>query len=63
MADRIPAHTHCQVCMKSIPVEEKFCSEECKEKFLSFQRKRKLINYFMLGLIAAAVVAIVLLNP
>ena len=62
MAENIPPHTHCQVCMKSIPVNEKFCSEECRQKFVSFQKKRKLLNYFMLGLIAAVVVALVLLN-
>ena len=60
MADRIPPHNHCHVCMKAIPVKENYCSEECRQKFLKMQKKRKLIVYFMYGLLAAVIVAIVL---
>jgi predicted nucleic acid-binding Zn ribbon protein len=46
--------------MKAIPVKENYCSEECRQKFLKMQKKRKLIVYFMYGLLAAVIVAIVL---
>lgn len=62
MAEKVSPHTHCQVCMKSIPVNEKFCSEECKQKFIGFQKKRKLLNYFMLGMIAAVIILVLFVN-
>ncbi len=62
MAEKVPTHTHCQVCMKSIPVNEKFCSEECKQKFISFQKKKKLLNYFMLGMIAAVIILVLFIQ-
>jgi len=60
MADKIPPHNHCHVCMKAIPVNEMYCSEECKQKYFKMQKRRKLMIYFMYGLLAAVIVAIVL---
>ena len=60
MADKITPHNHCHICMKAIPVNEKYCSEECRQQFLKMQKKRKLMIYFMYGLLAAVIVAIVL---
>jgi predicted nucleic acid-binding Zn ribbon protein len=62
MAEKIPPHNHCHVCMKAVPVDENYCSEECRQKFLKMQKKRKLIVYFMYGLLAAVIVAIVLMG-
>jgi predicted nucleic acid-binding Zn ribbon protein len=59
MAELIPQHTHCHMCGKSIPVGETLCSEECKQKFQSLVKRRKLILYLMYGMLAALIVIIV----
>jgi predicted nucleic acid-binding Zn ribbon protein len=48
--------------MKAVPVNENYCSEDCRQRFIKMQKKRKLIIYFMYGLLAAVVVAIVLMG-
>lgn len=60
MTEKIPPHNHCHVCMKAIPVDQNYCSEECRQKFIKMQKKRKLMIYFMYGLLAAVIVAILL---
>jgi len=62
MPEKIPQHNHCHICMKAIPVTENYCSEECKQKFLNMQKKRKLMIYFMYGLLAAVIVVVVLMG-
>ncbi len=62
MAENIPQHNHCLVCMKAIPISETLCSEECKQKYQQMLKKRKLMVYFMYGILAALIVAIVLFN-
>jgi len=62
MAEKIPPHNHCHVCMKAIPIGEIYCSEECRQKFQKMQKKRRLIIYFMYGLLAAVIVAILLMG-
>jgi predicted nucleic acid-binding Zn ribbon protein len=59
MAEIIPQHTHCHMCGKSIPLGETLCSEECKQKFQSLVKRRKLILYLMYGMLAALIVIIV----
>ena len=43
MAEKIPQHVHCNLCWKAIPVDEKFCSDECKCK-VDISRSRRGIN-------------------
>jgi len=62
MANVVPPHNHCLVCMKSIPVNEKLCSEECKQKYQSMMKKKRLIVYFMYGVLAAMVAVVIFLN-
>ena len=59
MAENVPQHTHCHVCMKAIPIGETLCSEECKQKYQILLRRRKLIVYLMYGLLAAIIVVVV----
>jgi predicted nucleic acid-binding Zn ribbon protein len=59
MAEIIPQHTHCHMCGKSMPIGETLCSEECKQKFQSLVKRRKLILYLMYGMLAALIVIIV----
>ena len=59
MAGSIPQHAHCHMCGKSIPYGETLCSEECKLKYHTLLRRRKLIVYLMYGLLAAIIVVVV----
>jgi len=53
MAEKIPQHYHCQICGKAIPISEKFCSDECKEKYKAFIKKKKTTTLVMFALLAA----------
>jgi len=59
MAESVPQHAHCHMCGKSIPVSETLCSEACRQKYQTLLRRRKLMVYFMYGMLAAFIVIIV----
>ncbi|HEC94830.1 MAG TPA: DUF2116 family Zn-ribbon domain-containing protein [Thermoplasmatales archaeon] len=51
MTETISQHRHCQMCGKAVPLEETFCSEECKQNYQQFLKKRRrliLIMYLLL---------------
>ncbi|HDI23656.1 MAG TPA: DUF2116 family Zn-ribbon domain-containing protein [Thermoplasmatales archaeon] len=58
----IPEHRHCQMCGKAIPQNEIFCSQECKEKFEKFVRRRRILLLIMYAIIMAIFLAVVLVN-
>jgi len=58
MTETIPQHNHCHMCGKSIPVGETLCSEECKQRFQSLVKRRKIILYLMYTMLAAFVIII-----
>lgn len=60
MVGSVPQHAHCQMCGKSIPYGETLCSEECKQKYQTLLRRRKLIVYLMYGMLAALIVFFVI---
>lgn len=60
MPEKVSQHHHCYVCGKAIPLGETLCSEECKEKYHKMTRRRKVMLYFMYGMLAALIVVIVL---
>ena len=62
MAEKIPPHVHCNMCWKAIPVDEKFCSDECKQKYQMVRKKTKVLWYFILFLMAAFAVMIFAAN-
>lgn len=62
MAEIVPQHTHCLVCGKSIIVGETLCSEQCKQKYNTMLRRRKLMVYLMYGMLFAVIVIFVILN-
>lgn len=62
MAEIVPQHTHCLVCGKSIIIGETLCSEQCKQKYSTMLRRRKLIVYLMYGMLFAVIVLFVVLN-
>jgi len=44
------------MCGKAIPLDERFCSEECREKYVEFLKKRRrliLIMYVILFIVLA----------
>ena len=60
MVERVPPHGHRQMCGNSVPVGETLCSEDCRQRYNGVLKKRKLIVYFMYGLLAALVLVLVL---
>lgn len=58
----IPEHGHCRVCGKAIPIEEIFCSQECKEKFERFVKRRRILVLMMYALMIAIFLIIILVN-
>jgi len=60
MAEKIPQHYHCQICGKPIPLGETLCSEDCKQKYQALVRRRRIMLYFMYGILGALVIAILL---
>ena len=53
MVEKIPQHYHCQICGKAIPISETLCSDECKEKYKAFLKKKKTTTLVMFALLAA----------
>jgi predicted nucleic acid-binding Zn ribbon protein len=58
--ERIPQHDHCQICGKAIPTGETVCSDECREEYQAFVKKRKTYMYVMYGALAVLVVMFIL---
>jgi len=42
MVERIPQHKHCTNCGKAVPVDESYCSDNCKEQWDAVMKKRVL---------------------
>jgi len=61
MSEKIPPHKHCHVCGKSIPLTETICSEDCKQKLVLFQ-KRKKMNYYLIYAFIAIMIALILVS-
>ncbi len=53
-------HTHCQICSKPVPLDEKFCSEKCREEYNEFIEKRKKKTYIFYVLLAGLLILIFL---
>ncbi|MHA1293123.1 MAG: DUF2116 family Zn-ribbon domain-containing protein [Promethearchaeota archaeon] len=34
-------HVHCNICGKAIPPDRRFCSQNCRDKYLSYELKQK----------------------
>ncbi|MCD6468321.1 MAG: DUF2116 family Zn-ribbon domain-containing protein [Thermoplasmata archaeon] len=61
MDETVPQHKHCPVCGKAIPLEEAFCSEECKQKYQQMlKRRRQLLFLMYIMLFIAAILIFVL---
>ena len=51
MAEKVNQHAHCHICRKVIPISETLCSNDCKEKYQSMIKKRKMFIYLMYAII------------
>ena len=58
MAEKIPQHTHCQICGKAIQADETYCSEECKQKYQTMMKKRKRYIYILYALMIFVIVVV-----
>jgi predicted nucleic acid-binding Zn ribbon protein len=62
MVERVAQHTHCQICGKTIPISETLCSDECKQKYHSMIKKRKMLIYIMYALIFVIIGMVLISN-
>lgn len=62
MAEKIPQHVHCNLCWKAIPVGEKFCSDDCKQKYQNMRKKGRILWYFLLAVFVAVLVMTLVSN-
>jgi len=60
VVEKIVQHKHCQICGKAIPLKEKFCSEECEQKFNEIVKKRKILIYILYGAVVLMILALTL---
>jgi predicted nucleic acid-binding Zn ribbon protein len=60
MNEIVIQHSHCSICGKAIPFSEMFCSEECKVKYASMMKKRKIVIYTMYALIGVIITLYIL---
>jgi predicted nucleic acid-binding Zn ribbon protein len=57
MTDILPDHSHCINCDDPIPVDEKFCSDLCKDEYESKAKKEsRRMNYFYIAAIAIVII-------
>ena len=58
----LPNHSHCKYCGDPVPFGSEYCDEDCRELHLAqkaVERKKDIISY---GLMAAALVAIMVVG-
>lgn len=57
---QIPNHSHCVICQRAVPYGDKTCSADCETKLEELNKKRKRSMYTMYGLMAVAILVLVL---
>jgi predicted nucleic acid-binding Zn ribbon protein len=62
MAEKISPHNHCHMCMKVIPVGEKLCSEECRQKYTTLIKRRRIIWLFLWAIIVGSIIVLMLVQ-
>jgi len=59
--ERVPQHSHCQICGKAVPFEKVICSDECEEQYGKIVKKRKFYMYIMYGAMAILIFMFILM--
>jgi len=57
---QIPNHSHCVICSKAVPFENKTCSDKCQADMDELNKRRKRSMYTMYGLMAVAFLVLML---
>ena len=58
----VPAHSHCKICGRSVPVKKDFCSVECTKNHDTKSRKQKRTSRFFLIAMMAVLGVLVFSN-
>ncbi|MCD6461595.1 MAG: DUF2116 family Zn-ribbon domain-containing protein [Thermoplasmata archaeon] len=58
--DIVVQHKHCPVCGRAMPLEEEYCSEECREKMEVLVKKKKMFYYVYMFLMVFIIALIFL---
>ena len=61
MAEKLLQHKHCMICGKAIPLDEEYCSPECKGVMQTKVKKRRTTWYLYLLLFAALIMVMLFL--
>lgn len=58
--EKIPQHTHCQMCGKAINIDKSICSIGCEEKYNALVKRKKIYIYVLYGMVVVFVLLMVL---
>ncbi|MFA5771853.1 MAG: DUF2116 family Zn-ribbon domain-containing protein [Thermoplasmata archaeon] len=58
--EKIPQHTHCQMCGRAITIDKTICSVSCEEKYNAMVKRKKLYIYVLYGMVVVFVLLMVL---
>ncbi len=60
-------HGHCPICGKAMPTDKQFCSQTCRDNYLTHEKKKKkksrIQMLFMFGMMAVLFVFMFFLQP
>lgn len=60
---RYDPHKHCIVCGRAIPMEQDFCSTECKDQYTKTDKSRNKKNTIQFVVIAVVMVVMIVVLP
>ncbi len=59
-------HSHCPICGKAMPTDKQFCSQTCRDNYLTHEKKKKKKSrvqmLFMFGMMAVLFVFMILMG-
>lgn len=57
---QIPNHSHCVICSKAVPFEDKTCGDKCQSDLDELNKRRKRSMYTMYALMGVAFLVLIL---
>jgi predicted nucleic acid-binding Zn ribbon protein len=58
--EKIPQHTHCQMCGKAVTIDKILCSVGCEEKYNAMIKRKKIYIYVLYSMVVVFVLLMVL---
>lgn len=58
---RMAPHKHCVVCGRAVPLDKEVCSQECQDKYQSYEKKKGRKNYVQLGFLVVMMVVMMVI--